>query len=148
MLGNRIYFLYLFVAVFPLSLMAHELARLDSFGIESINTQELLVNLYMTKNCSVCQQQVETLKDCVAPERVGAFIDGENEEKLRNYIRRKKIPFKTYYLTSTAKTDLGFGSASPSLTVRTKGRLKNLLGLQSCEQITEAIRSGNSDQRK
>lgn len=53
--------------------MAQELARLDNFGIEKINTPDPLVNLYVNENCSVCLQQTDVIKECVS-ERVGAFI--------------------------------------------------------------------------
>ena len=148
MTGNIFYFLSLFLTLISFPLMAHELARLDSFGIEKINTPDLLVNLYLTENCSVCQQQVDVLKECVATERVAAFMLGLNEEKLRRYVKRKKIPFKTYLLNQAAKNDLGFGVASPSITIRARGKLKNYVGLQTCDQITEAIRVGNLDPHK
>jgi hypothetical protein len=143
MLGNRIYFLSLFISMMSFPSIAQELARLDNFGIEKINTPDLLVNLYVTENCSVCQQQVDVIKECVATDRVAAFMEGPNEEKLRTYVRRKKIPFKTYLLSETTKNDLGFGIASPSITIRAKGSLKNFVGLQTCNQITEAIKVGN-----
>jgi len=143
MLGKIFYFFYLTLALISVPLMAHDLARLDSFSIEEINTPDLLVNLYVTENCSVCQKQVDVIKDCVATERVAAFMEGINEEKLRTYVKRKKIPFKTYLLNETTKKDLGFGIVSPSITIRAKGRLKNYVGLQTCNQITEAIRVGN-----
>ena len=148
MLGNIFYFLSLFVLLNSFPSMAQELARLDSFGIEKINTPDLLVNLYVTENCSVCQQQVDAIKECVATERVAAFMEGPNEEKLRTDVRRKNIPFKTYLLNETTKNDLGFGIASPSITIRAKGRLKNYIGLQTCNQITEAIKVGNLDPHK
>lgn len=148
MLGKIFYFFYLTLALISVPLMAHELARLDSFGIEEINTPDLLVNLYVTENCSVCQKQVDVIKECVTTERVAAFMEGINEEKLRTYVKRKKIPFKTYLLNETTKNDLGFGIVSPSVTIRAKGRLKNYVGLQTCNQITEAIRVGNLDPHK
>ncbi len=128
--------------------MANELARLDSFGIEEINSPDLLVNLYITENCSVCQKQVAIIKDCVAIEKVAAFMEGPSEEKLRRYVKRKKLPFKTFHLTQNAKKDLGFGAASPSITLRGKGKTNNYVGLQTCDQISEAIRVGNLDQHK
>lgn len=148
MIGNIFYFLSFLLSLTSHPLKAHELARLDSFGIEKVNTPDLLVNLYVTENCSVCQQQIDVIKECIATERVAAFMQGSNEEKLRTYVIRKKIPFKTYLLNETAKNELGFGVASPSLTIRTKARLKNYTGLQTCDQITEAIRVGNLNQHK
>ena len=143
MLGNIFYFIYLFISMITLPLMAQELARLDSFGIEKINTPDLLVNLYLTENCSVCQQQIEVIKECIATERVAGFMEGISEEKLRAYVKRKKILFKTFLLNQDVKNDLGFGNASPSITIRAKGKIKNYVGLQTCNQITEAIRVGN-----
>jgi len=148
MLGNIFYFLSFTFSLISLPLMAHELARLDSFGIEKINTPELLVNLYVTENCTVCQQQVDVIKECISTERVAVFMEGTNEEKLRQYVKRKKLPFRTYFLNQDSKNELGFGVASPSITVRAKGRLKNYVGLQTCHQITEAIRVGNLDPHK
>jgi hypothetical protein len=131
-----------------LPLLAQELARLDSFETEDISNPGYLVNLYLTENCSVCQQQIEVIQGCVVEEKVAAFIKGPNEEKLRTYVKRKKIPFKTYLLNEAAKNDLGFGDASPSISIKAVGKLKNYVGLQSCDQITKAIRFGNSDQHK
>lgn len=142
------YFFSLSITLISFPMMAHELARLDSFGIEEINKPNLLVNLYVTENCSVCQQQIDVIKKCVSTEKVAAFMEGVNEEKLRTYVKRKKIPFKTYLLNQDAKNDLVFGNASPSITIRAKGKLKNYVGLQSCDQITEAIRVGNLDPYK
>ncbi len=122
---------------------ALELTRLDSFGIEKISAQSTLVHLYVTENCSVCQQQVEVLKNCVAPESVVAFIDGGSEEKHRRYVRRKKLPFKTYLLNSAAKKELGFGTASPAVTIKAKGKLTTYEGLRSCDQIIQFIRAGS-----
>ena len=122
---------------------ALELTRLDSFGVEAISAQSTLVHLYVTENCSVCQQQVEVLKDCVAPESVAAFIEGGSEEKLRNYVRRKKMPFKTYLLNSAAKQELGFGAASPSVTIKAKGKLTTYEGLRTCDQIIHFIKAGS-----
>lgn len=139
----KFYFIYLITIFYESSSWANELIRLDRFAIEDVSQSELVVNLYITENCSVCQRQIDTIKDCISNDKIAVFIDGANEDKLRTYIKRKKIPFKTYYLTPKAKNLFGFGSVSPSITIKTKEKLKNLVGLQSCEQIQETIKAGN-----
>lgn len=142
------FFLTLFLFMKPFPLVGQELSRLDSFQTEKINTSDLLINLFITENCTFCQHQIDVIKECIATERVAAFMEGPNEEKLRTYVRRKKIPFKTYLLNETTKNDLGFGIASPSITIRGKGSLKNFVGLQTCNQISAAIKVGNLDPHK
>lgn len=116
------------------SAYAHESIRLDDFSSEDIKYQNYKAHLYITENCSVCASQIEILKSCFENVEVAAYISG-NEEKLRTYIKRKKLPFKTFLLTDEVKNDLKFGKASPSISFITKDGMKNIVGLQTCDQI-------------
>lgn len=120
-----------------------ELVRLDKPEVVDVRLSNFVAHLYITENCSVCSNQIKVLESCLTREKVVAYMDGNSEEKLRNYIKRKKIPFKTFYLTSEAKVKLGFGKLSPSLTFSFGDELKNVIGLKDCNQINTIIRSGN-----
>ncbi len=75
-------------------------------------------------------------------------MDGKSEEKLRTYVRRKKIPFKTYLLNETAKKQLSFNEKSPALSFNIKGNFLTLEGLQDCDKIISTIKSDNLFQHK
>lgn len=119
---------------------AEILSRLDDFHTEDILRPNFLVHLYITENCSVCNKQIETLKGCMGPDKIAVYLEGTSEEKLRMYVRRKKIPFKTFHLTGSAKSLLKFGKESPSLSFKSGGLFKNLHGFQNCETISSYLK--------
>lgn len=127
---------------------AMELNLLNDFGAVNVKKSDFLVHLFITENCSVCNKQIEILTECIASDKVAAYIEGTSEEKLRTYIKRKKIPFKTFHLNESAKKHFGFGKQSPSITLQFKEEMKKIVGLQDCDQINSIIRAGSSDQHK
>ena len=136
---NKI-FLSFFLLLLSFTSHAEILSRLDDFHTENILKPNFLVHLYITENCSVCNKQIETLKGCMGPDKIAVYLEGTSEEKLRMYVRRKKIPFKTFHLTGSAKSLLKFGKESPSLSFKSEGLFKNLHGFQNCEKISSYLK--------
>jgi hypothetical protein len=130
-------FFSVIIIAFPL--FGHELTRLDEFGTGDIDHPNFIINLYITKDCSVCSTQIAVLEKCVSKEKIAVFLEGPREEELRFYVKRKKIPYKSFLLTSKAKSSLKFGSVSPAITIRKKDSLNNLEGLQDCEKISRHL---------
>jgi len=143
MSGNKIRFSMITFLLVSFSLKAEELIRLDNFGTSDSKNAGDLVHLYMTENCSVCKTQIEILRNCIQAERVSAYMGGKSEDKLRTYVRRKKIPFKTYLLNETAKKKLSFNGKSPALAFSYKGNFLTLEGLHDCDKIISTIKSDN-----
>lgn len=148
MKGKISYFSYLLVLMISSPALSEELNRLDDFGSQNVLKSDYLVHLYISENCSVCSKQIQTLKECINPDRVAAYLEGSKEERLRTYVKRKKIPFKTFHLTPSTKTILGFGKASPSISFNLEGKMKNIVGLQDCKQISSLIGSESLNQHK
>ena len=142
MVNHKICFLFISL-FFSLNIPAHELIRLDQFGSEDIKKSNYLIYLYSTENCSVCAQQVEILKQGLNKDHVANFLEGQEEEKLRFYLKKKKIPFKTFHLDQTMKSFLKFGKESPSVSYKSQGMIKNVIGLQSCDKIISLLKSQN-----
>jgi hypothetical protein len=131
-----------------LTLKAQALTRLDSFSTDDNKRATAKVHLFMTQNCSVCQKQVETLRSCLDSSMVAAYLDGLSEEKLMIYVKRKAIPFQTYQLNPASKSELKFGSVSPSLTFFSDGKVFNQEGYMDCEQINKELKADSSGPRR
>jgi hypothetical protein len=131
------------LSIFISTLFAQDLVRLDDFGSLNLKESGTKVHLYISENCSVCQSQIDVLKDCVPASKVHVYIEGKNEEKLRFYVKRKKVPFKTYLLTNPAKKYLGYKKASPAITYINQGKFKTIEGLQNCKQIQKQLKDDN-----
>lgn len=140
-----IYLILLSISI-SLSCWSVELTRLDDFGTESIDSK-YPVNLFIAENCSVCHEQIEILKYCLGSSKVAVYIEGPSEERLRTYVKRKKIPFKTFHLNQDAKNLLNFKNKSPALTI-IANKTTTQVGLTACLDINLAIKAGNLNPRK
>jgi hypothetical protein len=119
-----------------------DLVRLDQYGVEPAPEEQIRVNVFLTEACSICDRQVQVLKECIVAENVAAFLEGKNEDHLRKVLRRKKLPFATYFLTDSVKKTYGFSGRSPALAIRTRNGHVFREGLQECEEIIRIIKIG------
>jgi len=118
---------------------AQSLLRLDAFMIEDFPNNPQSVHLYISKNCSICHKQLAILKECsLGKGEVIVYMEGRTED-LRFYIKRNKIPFKSFSLTAEIKKILRFSNISPSLSFKQDEGYKNLQGLQSCSHVKNSL---------
>jgi|GEM_PF-3564918 len=137
----KIVSLFIFLASCSSMNLNSKLIRLDKLKNESLDLNRIIVALLITENCSLCQSQLAILQKCVVKDRVAIFIEGDDEEKLRRVIKKKKINFPSYKLNPATKNIFSFDETTPTLSVKSGGVFKTHKGVLSCEETIKLIKS-------
>jgi hypothetical protein len=116
--------------------------RLDQIKTEQIKFY--ITHLYVTPNCSVCDEQILELQKCSSAQPFAVYLDGQ-EEKVRRYVQKKKWSHPVFLLDEELKILLGFLNVSPQISILISGQLKKLgAGLKKCSSLEEHLKKINS----
>jgi hypothetical protein len=118
------------------ALSQEKFIRLDQPGFDQLNLKQQSLVILLSRGCSACQSQLETLATCdFKPQNTYVLMSGGSEELLQKEIRRKKIPYPSYMLSDQFKQAHHPTGATPALLWFNHEKVEKLIGVQSCEQI-------------
>lgn len=94
--------------------------------------------LIIADNCAHCMNQITVLKDCVPENEVIVLLDNQSklsEEKLKRLVFKKKIPYRTYLLDSSARASYEFKGVTPMIWIKRSDSKKSYTGVVPCEGL-------------
>jgi hypothetical protein len=123
------------------TLLADSFFRLDRNGFESVAIPHKGIVTFISQECASCKAQVKDFQACAHGIPVLLFMDGQNEEKLRQELRQKPLGFPTYWTTEKLKIKYRIGKVTPTSLLLNKRSIKRIEGRLPCDRLVGVLKT-------
>lgn len=115
---------------------ADQVLRVDNNTVEDFTPFKHKYELIIEENCAHCLGQINILKSCVPDSEVVILLDNKSsksEEELKKILKKKRITYKTYVLSTSLKEAYAYKGITPTIWLTGKTTSKSYSGVASCE---------------
>lgn len=109
--------------------------RLDMKSYEEPQIPKKGIVMFMSERCSHCQAQVKDFKKCLTKLPVTLFLEGKDEERLRQELKKNPLPYPVYWTTEKMKGQFKMGKVTPTSYLLKESKIQKIEGRLECEKL-------------